>query len=282
MHKGLLPALGYAADLFVSSRRRTFMDLNKRIAALGESEEERMLLIRVCDKLQRGYEREMPVSTAFLTPREQALVKQLLPNARFWGGIEGADRCVAYYLPDYMTQADYFDGDVISCIRGSFYEANSLSHRDVLGALMGAGIRRDAIGDILLHEKSCEFFLLAELTRYLLDNLTSAGRQHLRLEQIDPREVEKPPQAMRELRVTVSSLRLDSVLSAAFHLSRGKTAEAISAGKVSLNSLTCLKPDKQVNVLDELSLRGSGKLRILELHGQTKKDRTAITVGVFL
>ena len=87
---------------------------------------------------------------------------------------------------------------------------------------------------------------------------------------------------MKELRVTVSSLRLDSVLSAAFHISRGKAVEAIEAGKVNLNSLTCQKPDKQVNVLDELSLRGSGKLRILELHGQTKKDRTAITVGIFL
>ncbi len=258
------------------------MDLNRRIATLAESDEERMLLVRVCDKLQRGYEREMPVSTAFLTPREQALVRQLLPHARFWGGIEGADRCVVYYLPDYMTEADYFDADVISCIRGSFYEAASLGHRDVLGALMGAGIRRDAIGDILIHEKCCEVFLLAELTRYLLDNLTSAGRQHLQLEQIDPKTVEKPPQAMKELRVTVSSLRLDSVLSAAFHISRGKAVDAIRAGQVNLNSLTCLKPDKSVNALDELSLRGSGKLRILELHGQTKKDRTAITVGIFL
>ena len=258
------------------------MDRKNQIQAIAESEEERMLLVRVCDKLDRGYEREIPVSTAFLSPREQALVKQLLPHAQFWGGTEGTDRRVAYYIPDYMTREDYFRGDVISCIRGSFYEADSLSHRDVLGALMGAGIRRDAIGDIIIGEKSCEFFLLWDLTKYLLDNLTSAGRQHLQLEQIDPASVEKPPQAMKELRITVSSLRLDSILSGAFHLSRGKTAEAIQAGKVSLNSLTCTKPDKQVNSGDELSLRGNGKLRILELHGQTKKDRTAITVGVFL
>ena len=258
------------------------MDRRKQIAAMAESEEERMLLIRVLDKLERGYERQMPVSTAFLTPREQALVKQILPSAQFWGGTEGTDRRVAYYVPEYMSKEDYFSEGVISCIRGSFYDANSLSHRDILGALMGAGIRRDAIGDIFLREKSCEFFLLSELERYLMDNLTGAGRQHLHLELVDPMEVERPQQAMKELRVTVSSLRLDSVLSAAFHISRGKAVEAIEAGKVNLNSLTCQKPDKQVNVLDELSLRGSGKLRILELHGQTKKDRTAITVGIFL
>ncbi len=258
------------------------MDRKNQIRAITDSEEEQMLLVRVCDKLDRGYEREMPVSTAFLTPREQALVKQILPHTRFWGGVEDADRKVAYYLPEYMTKEDYFHGDVISCIQGSFYEADSLSHRDVLGALMGAGIRRDAIGDIIIRDRSCEFFILSELSKYLLDNLTTAGRQHLRLQQIDPATVEKPPQAMKELRITVSSLRLDSVLSGAFRLSRGKTAEAIQAGKVSLNSLTCIKPDKQVNPGDELSLRGSGKLRILELHGQTKKDRTAITVGIFI
>lgn len=257
------------------------MDRKNQIRAIADSEEEQMLLVRVCDKLDRGYEREMPVSTAFLTPREQALVKQLLPHAEFWGGTEGTDRNVACYVPDYMTVEDYFAEDVITCIRGSFYDADSLSHRDVLGALMGAGIRRDAIGDIIIGEKTCTFFLLGELTKYLLDNLTSAGRQHLRLEQVDPTTVKKPPQAMKELRVTVSSLRLDSVLSAAFHLSRGKTAEAIQGGRVNLNSLTCIKPDKQVNVGDELSLRGSGKLCLLEIHGQTKKDRTAITVGIF-
>lgn len=257
------------------------MDIRNQIRAIAESDEEQMLLVRACDKLERGYEREIPVSTAFLTPREQALVKQILPHTEFWGGTEAADRRVAYYLPDYMSREDYFGEDVIACIRGRFYEADSLSHRDVLGALMGAGIRRDAIGDIIIREKSCEFFLLAELTKYLLDNLSSAGKQHLQLEQVDPATVEKPPQAMKPLRVTVSSLRLDSVLSAAFHLSRGKTQEAIQAGRVNLNSLTCMKPDKQLNIGDELSLRGHGKLRILEIHGQTKKDRTAITVGIY-
>ena len=156
------------------------MDRKNQIQAVTDSEEEQRLLVRVCDKLDRGYEREVPVSTSFLTPREQALVRQLLPHTQFWGGVEEADRKVAYYLPDYMTKEDYFQGDVISCIRGTFYEADSLSHRDVLGALMGAGIRRDAIGDIIIRDRSCEFFLLWELTNYLLDNLTSAGRQHLR------------------------------------------------------------------------------------------------------
>ena len=129
------------------------MDRRKQIAAIAETEEERMTLIRVCDRMERAEEREMPAASAFLSPREQALVQQLLPTMRFWGGTEGADRKIAYYLPAYLEKEDYFADGPIECIRGEFYEANSVSHRDILGALMGAGLRRDAIGDIYVYEK---------------------------------------------------------------------------------------------------------------------------------
>lgn len=64
----------------------------------------------------------------------------------------------------------------------------------------------------------------------MLDNLTSAGRAHLTLTRIAPSQADRPPQALQELRVTVSSPRLDSVISAAFHLSRGSAADAVAAG----------------------------------------------------
>ena len=45
------------------------MEQKKRIAAIAESEDERMLLVRVCDRLERAAARETPAATAFLTPR---------------------------------------------------------------------------------------------------------------------------------------------------------------------------------------------------------------------
>ncbi len=256
--------------------------MDRKIAALCESEEEKMLLVRLSDKLERAMDRQVPASTCFLTLRQQALLNKLLPQCGFYGGTEGAERRVAYYLPEYLTKEDYFDSDVIACICASFYEKNALSHRDILGALMGAGIKRETVGDIIVHENACEIFVLAELKRYLLDNLTSAGRHHLTVSEVDPKNVEKPPQKMKEARVTVSSLRFDSVISAAFHLSRGNAADAIRAGSASLNALTCLKPDRSVEQDDEISVRGLGKMKVLEIHGQTRKDRTALTVGIYL
>lgn len=258
------------------------MDRNKTIAALAESEEERLLLVRVCDKLERARTRDIPAASCFLSPRQQALLRQLMPDCGFFGGLEGAERAMAYVLPDYLTAEDFFEDGPIACLQGTFYEENAVGHRDVLGALMGAGIRRDAIGDICIHGKTCDIFIQAELSRYLLDNLTSAGRHHMQLTQIPLSQAEKLPQALREIRATVSSLRLDSIIAAGFHLSRGAAAEAISAGRAALNSLTALKPDRGVEVLDEISVRGLGKLRVLEIGGLTKKGRIAVLLGRFL
>lgn len=259
------------------------MEQKKRIAAIAESEDERMLLVRVCDRLERAAARETPAATAFLTPREQALVRQLLPQTAFFGGTDNAERAVAYYLPEYLSREDYFDGEgPLACLRVRFYEENSLTHRDILGALMGLGLRRDAVGDICLHEKHCDIFVLSDMARYLLDNLTSAGRQHLTCERIALSQAEKAPQALREVRVTVSSVRLDAVLAAAFHLSRGTAAEAVNAGNAAVNSLTCCKPDRLLREGEEVSLRGKGKLRILSLGGETRKGRLALTIGIFI
>ena len=258
------------------------MDRNRQITALAETQEERMLLIRILDKLERGEARQIPTATSFLSPREQALVKQLLPHCRFYGGIAGAERQVAYYLPEHLTEEDFFADGPISCLRASFYQENALSHRDMLGALMGAGIRRDAVGDICLAEKTYDFFVLSELTAYLLDNLTSAGREHLHLERILLSEAMKKPQNLKEVHATVSSLRLDSVLAAGFHLSRGGVLEAIRMGNAAIDSLTCLKPDRPVTEGNELSLRGKGKLRILSVDGITRKGRQGITLGIYL
>ena len=255
------------------------MDRRKQIIAISQSEDEKMLLIRVCDKIERAMERNMAVSTCFLTPREQALIRQILPQCSFFGGTADTERNVAYWLPEYWTAED---PESIDCIRADFYEKNALSHRDILGALMGTGIRRETVGDIIVHENSCEIFVLSELSKYLMDNLTSAGRHHLHLEKIDPRSVQIPAQNLKLLRVTVSTMRFDSVVSAAFHMSRSAAADAIRTGQGAINALTCLKPDRAVNESDVISVRGTGKLKIVELHGNTRKDRIAVTVGIYI
>ena len=86
---------------------------------------------------------------------------------------------------------------------------------------------------------------------------------------------------MKLLRDTVSSLRLDSVLSVGFSLSRSKAAEAVTSGKVQVNWADWQKPDRQVAPGAVISLRGMGKIRLAEVKGQTRKGRISVEIEKF-
>ena len=117
---------------------------------------------------------------------------------------------------------------------------------------------------------------------FLLDSWDSAGRVRLKVQPIGPTELQVPEEKVKLLRDTVSSLRLDSVLSVGFSLSRSKAAEAVTSGKVQVNWTDWQKPDRQVVQGDVLTLRGLGKCVLEEVGNQTKKGRVFITVKRYL
>ena len=138
------------------------MDKQRCIAAAAETEEDRLLLARLYDKLNHGAEREIFSYTAFLSPREQAMVKKLLPHVPlvFFGGCDGAERCMACYVPEYLPE-DYLtseDGPA-AAVRAVYYEKDALTHRDFLGSLMGAGIKRETVGDIYVSAGQCDILV---------------------------------------------------------------------------------------------------------------------------
>jgi len=257
------------------------MQVREMIAKAPCEQEEKILLSHVADVLERGRSRNVPTFTDFLSPREQALVRQVLPMCpcTFWGGREEAERAVCVYLPDYLDEDWlYTDEAPLSALRAEFSEREKLTHRDFLGSLMGCGIQRSAVGDILVSDHSADFFVTRAMAPYINQNLLSAGRVKLSVSEIDLTQVLVPEQKVTEQRDTVASLRLDAVCASAFRLSREKAAVAIQAGRVSLNNLPCEKPDKAVSEGDTISLRGTGKAMLAEVSGKTKKGRIAIVL----
>ena len=257
------------------------MDRREQIAHLAATREEEMLLVRVCEKLDTAVQRDIPAATNFLSKREQMLVCEVLRGApiRFFGGLSTAEREISCYLPDYLDE-DWLTGEdgPVAAVRAAFFERDSLSHRDFLGALMGCGIKRETVGDIYVSEGRCEFFLTREILPFVLQNLTSAGRTKLHLEQIPLAEVAPPEQKMKEIRDALPSLRLDALVSSGFGLARGKAAALIESGRVELNYAQCIKPDREVREGDVIAARGIGKLRLETVGGRTKKDRISVTI----
>ena len=228
------------------------------IEKIAKSPEDRVLLCRLWDKIRAGMDRNVPSSTAFLSPREQEMAQYLFGNQEglsFQGGYPDAQRQMLCYCPDYLEE--YIP---IVCIKATFYKGDSPSHRDFLGALMGAGIARECVGDICVGDGYCLFFVTEEIAPYLLQNFESAGRTALKLSvaPLNSPEISQPETA--ELRDTVPSLRLDSVVSAGFRIGRSAAREYILAGKAAVDGLICEKPDKTIEEGAVIAVRGRKKL----------------------
>ena len=258
--------------------RQTLLD---RTASSGE---ERVLLARVLDKYEQMERRNIPTATAFLSEAEQAGAQRLLNAAGIrdcyvWnGGYPGAGRKLLQFLPDWAEE----DGSPIACIRASFRGEGRPTHRDCLGSLMGLGITREKLGDILVSDSSCDLIAAPEIVPFLVHNWDSAGRTKLSVSEIRPEELLVPEQKVQVLRDTVMSLRLDAVAATGFGMSRGKAAELIRAGRVQLNHTDCCKPDRPVAQGNVITARGFGKCLLAEVGGLSKKGRVAITVHRYL
>jgi len=257
------------------------MDRNN-IEKIAHNPEDRMLLAKLWDKINAGMRKNIPANTCFLSPREQEMAKFLFgepEGLHVFGGYGEAERKMLVYLPEYLEENSLFDEDSpCVCLRATFYQGDSLSHRDFLGALMGAGIGRETVGDICVGKSSSDFFVTAEIAPYILQNFLSAGRTKLHLEQIPLREASIPEPEVKEIKDTLASLRLDSVISSGFRIGRSLAAQYISAGKAAIDGLPCEKPDKAVAEGMKISVRGLGKIKLAAVNGKTKKDRISVVI----
>lgn len=262
------------------------MDQKAKIERLAQSSEDKLLLAKVSQRLTGAMARDIPCATSFLSPREQALVLQLMgqKDLLFFGGYAGAERAVAMYCPSYLEEESVYDEEYspIVCLRAEFYRKDRLTHRDFLGSLMGCGVKRETVGDICVGEGSCDFFVLREIAPYVEQNLLSAGSAKLRLSRIPLHQARIPQPETEPRRNTVASLRLDSVISAGFRISRTGAVQHIQAGNVAIDGLPVTKPDKLVAQGSVVTVRGQGKLRLSKVNGQTKKGRISIEIEKYI
>ncbi len=261
------------------------MDKTKLLDRAGGDREDRLLLAKVLDRAEQAQNRNIPAATDFLSPQQQMMACDLLHQAGIsetayarLGGWDGAERALLLFLPDWMEAEDADSQSPIRCLRASFREDEKLTHRDFLGSLMGLGIVREKIGDILVGPNSADLIVLDSVADFLLTSWTAAGRAKLTVTAIETQNLHIPEVRCEELRDTVSSLRLDAVASTGFRMARGKAAALVESGRVQVNWRECTKPDKLLAAGDTVSARGFGKFELAEVGGVTKKGRTSIVL----
>lgn len=259
------------------------MNKTQLLNKFSREPEERTVLARVLDQMERTQSRSIPCATQFLSPAQRAAAEPLLaacghPRHFFFGGYDGAERTVCVFLPDWLEPEDWQSSEEnpVGAVECAFPRGAELSHRDLLGGLMGIGLTRERVGDLLVLEDRAQIVALKEAIPIILSQFDQAGRYRLRLQEIPLAQLTPAPVQVRPVKDTVATLRLDAVLSSGFSISRGKAADLVSAGRVSVNHRECLKADKAVAEGDILTCRGLGKCVLTHVGGQSKKGRIMI------
>lgn len=256
------------------------------IEKIAQTPEDKVLLAKVWDKINTGLYKNILSHTGFLSPRELDMTRYLfgdLDGLHAFGGYEGAERQMLIYLPDYLEESVLTGEDSpVICIRATFYTGDNPTHRDFLGALLGAGIARETIGDICVSNGTCDLFVTAEIAPYILHNFTDAGRTRLHLEQIPLAQVQIQNPQTKQICDTVASLRLDSLIASGFRIGRGLATQYITAGRAAIDGLPCEKPGQTISEGAKISVRGLGKIHLKAVNGQTKKGRISVVIDRYV
>ena len=180
------------------------------------------LLRRAADLAERCERTATVTSTAFLTPAEQYALTNWARHRDctlvLHGGDAGCERRAAFFLPFYLAAEDFDPAEHLCAVHFSA-PFGAPGHRDYLGAILGLGIRREWVGDILVQEHGAYVFCLPSVAPALLE-LEQVGRTGVKAAAVELAAVPVPERKVRPVTFTVQSARLDAVVSGMFRLSR--------------------------------------------------------------
>lgn len=240
-------------------------------------QEKNFFAAKIEDLIRREAGGEGMVFSAFLTAEEGEMAAAICRKAGapflLFGGYPEAERKI-------LAVSSYEEELLKNCfpmvlLRLSCGDPSAISNRDVLGALMATGIRRELLGDIIVRDGIAVFFAAEHIKEFLIQNVDSVGRQNVKLSEA-PLDFEIPKPHFKEMRLTVASMRADAVVGALCNCSREQANRLIDGKAVSVNHLLIEKKTKEIRAGDCVVVRGSGKWIVDQCGDLTKKGRAVL------
>ena len=241
--------------------------------------------IKLVDLAQGAIKSQKFRLSNFLSPFEQDIAETVAANfpslrVDFSGGYGGAERQRAVFVDVDFGGTPAFEIAVVKAVwRGEFVR---LSHRDVLGAVMGLGLEREVTGDIIATGEWAKILVTAKMADYFCQNLTSIGAAGVTTTLDELADIAPKEERTKEIKATVASLRVDSIAAAGFGSSRSKAATDIAEGKVKLNWQDVKNAAQAIKEGDVLSMRGRGRLEVAQINGTTKKGRISVLLKRYM
>ena len=248
--------------------------------------EEKQFVKTITDYVYRANKQNRPFFTEFYNKDwmenllNQYCSKESYIEYTFFGGYEGAERQILAVTPYELNNEDFDLGALNIEVKTGLGKA--LSHRDYLGAILGLGIERDRIGDIIPHESGAYSIVGASMIPYIRSQLLTIGRyQKVVVEEVPLSHLTIIKPKTKEINTTVSALRMDAVTAAAFGLSRSECTKLIQGEKAKRNGVS-VSSSELLSEGDTITLRGYGKAKLKIINGYTKKERLHITIEKYV
>ena len=244
------------------------------------NKEETLLQKRLIELSRTAYLRGIVMFSDFLNLNELNIL-HTTPKHQFksqymtYGGYGLSERQMVAFLPDALYAFSDLEDTLeypfqvleISPLNKRFSE--ELSHRDYLGAVMNLGIERCKLGDIMVEGNRGILFVKEELSDYIRENLTRIRHTSVMVS-LSPDFPEDYEPKYEEIKGTVASIRLDTVLSLAFPLSRSKLTAYIEGAKVFVNGKLITSNGYRLKEGDMISVRKMGRILYGGILSETK------------
>ncbi|MDO4531061.1 MAG: YlmH/Sll1252 family protein [Bacillota bacterium] len=262
------------------------MDRQALLKSVPEGEE-RLLFAKALDQAYLALKRREPAFTDFMDRAKCARFRERMQGIRelrvtLFGGTEDCERQQMGFFSEEISSEE-FPIRIIQIKRKSRkFGQSDLSHRDYLGSILGLGIDRGKVGDILVTEEGAVCFAAEEIAPYITAVLEQVSRTAVVAEEVPFSAGVIPKRQTEIVRLTVASLRLDAVAAEAFHLARGKVQPLIQRELAQVNWNTVTNTSHPLQEGDLVSVRGFGRFRIIEIGGKTRKDRTALEIEKYI
>ena len=250
------------------------------------NKEELLLQKRLAELSRIAYTREIVTFSEFLNLNELNILHttpkdMLLSQYKTYGGYGLSERQMAAFLPDALYYDYQYPIQIIEISPVNRKFAEELRHRDYLGAVMNLGIERCKLGDILIEDGKAILFAKEELAGYIMEHLTRIRHTTVKTSILSAFEDSYEPR-YEELKGTVASVRLDTVLSLAYPLSRSKITGLIEGARVFVNGKLVTSNGYRLKEGDILSVRKMGRIGYNGILSETKKGRYMVSIRKYI
>lgn len=258
-----------------------FLDKSRLVSHIND-DELRLTLTKSLDLVESVIKNYEIRHTKFLNPYELKNLISILKGIdtisyHESGGYDKAERKIMYIYPDYFSPEDIKSEISMIKITGNF-KYREVGHRDYLGSIMSLGLSRDNIGDICINDDGVYVILQETFKDYLIFNMEKIANVRVQKTEYDFADFRYEEPEYTQHSVSVSSLRLDSILSAAFDISREKSQNLIKNENVKVDYEMIKSSAKAPSPESIISVKGYGRIIFVDEISLTKKNKIRILI----